>query len=80
MYRQVERDPPTRAPTIRAKALAKLADIYQGESDWLHALEIADQLCGKKGDTQTLYWRSLQAHFCCELTEIELNDGNFERS
>jgi lipopolysaccharide biosynthesis regulator YciM len=55
-------------------ALRNLLDIYQQEKEWEQALEIAQRL--EKVEPAPL--GSSMSHFCCELAESALADGNRE--
>ncbi|NND43712.1 MAG: lipopolysaccharide assembly protein LapB [Xanthomonadales bacterium] len=55
-------------------ALQHLLDIYQQEKDWQRALDIA----GRLEEATEERFPVLKSHFCCELAEKELQDGNAE--
>ncbi|WP_370979212.1 hypothetical protein [Agaribacterium sp. ZY112] len=52
---------------IRQQALSALLDIKQDFSEWLAAIDIADQLTAAKFAQEPDRWRLMQAQFCCEL-------------
>lgn len=57
-------------------ALKNLLDIYQQEKDWDKALEQAQQLEASTGERMGLK----MAHFCCEMAEECLTEGETEQA
>lgn len=57
-------------------ALKHLLDIYQQEKDWAKALEKARQLEATTGQRMGLQ----MAHFCCEMAEESLLEGEVEQA
>lgn len=57
-------------------ALENLLDIYQQEKDWVKALEQAQKLEEITGERMGLK----MAHFCCEMAEECLRDGETEQA
>ncbi|WP_096084726.1 hypothetical protein [Agaribacterium haliotis] len=54
---------------VRKQALKALLDIKQEFSEWLQAIDLADQLTTAKFSAEPDSWRRMQAQFCCELAE-----------
>jgi lipopolysaccharide biosynthesis regulator YciM len=55
-------------------ALRHLLDIYQQEKDWGKALDIASRLEQVTGERVAV----LRSHFCCEMAQLELDNGKPE--
>ncbi len=56
---------------VRRQALTHLLEIYQEWSDWLKAIDIADQLTEQKFASDADVWRELQAQYACEIAASE---------
>ncbi|MFL0809500.1 MAG: hypothetical protein K6L76_03725 [Agarilytica sp.] len=59
---------------LRANALEKLIDVYQNTSEWLKAIDVADQLTEKKFSESCDRWTLAQAQFSCELALEKTDD------
>ena len=64
---------------VKWDALRHLITIYQTEKDWLKAIESSTLLLKNKNYKRDNDIRGAAAHFCCELTELFLdNDENIK--
>jgi lipopolysaccharide biosynthesis regulator YciM len=59
-------------PSVQQLAGRELVLLYQEEREWEKAVAAVDELCRKGDSSDILFWRHLQAHYCCEMAERAL--------
>lgn len=66
---------------MRNEALTYLVEVYQDMSEWLSAIDVADQLTTRKFSNSADLWREKQAQYGCEIAEeaIEQSDWQLAR-
>ena len=62
---------------VLSQATQRLVDIFQGESEWLKAIDAVDALLPALPTTQRGAWHALQAQFYCEVAHNALDDEQY---
>lgn len=62
----------------RWEALAQLVMVYQIEKEWEQAISVVNQLIQNPRYRKDKSFRSVAAHYCCELAEQALMDGDLQ--
>ena len=63
---------------MRWDALAQLATLYQIEKEWAQAIDAVNQLTQNPKYRKDKALRSVAAHYCCELAQSALSDGDLQ--
>lgn len=61
----------------RVNGLERLLEIYRDEKEWGKGLGVLQQLSGSKLSRAYDEWAPIRAHFCCELSEEAILEGNY---
>jgi len=63
---------------MRWEGLAQLVTVYQIEKEWDQAIGVVNQLIQNPRYRKDKSLRSVAAHYCCELAELALADGDLQ--
>jgi len=64
----------------RWEALAQLVTVYQIEKEWEQAIGVVNQLIQNPRYRKDKSLRSVAAHYCCELAELALAEGDLQQA
>jgi len=62
---------------VRQQALHHLVCLYRDEGEWQRAIDIIDRHAERRFVRSTDAWSLQQSHFCCELVQQSLKNGQY---
>jgi lipopolysaccharide assembly protein B len=65
---------------VRLEALELALTLFQREQDWPQALAVANELLQDCDPEQRVYYALQASHFCCELADQALADGQMQQA
>lgn len=63
--------------SLKVTSLELLVDIYRDEKEWGKAIHAVNLILGRRWKKAPGRWGSIQAHFCCELAEVALENNDY---